>query len=85
MPNEYIAVVVIILVLLLIYYRFGSSVPVTKKSEPLHENFSPYASILNNNVYRSDASFDSPLSKAEFEISGNYLDLSSGIPERENR
>jgi hypothetical protein len=49
--------------------QYGDETPVSAEED---EHFQPYMSILTNDVFRSDASFDPPLSKPEHEIYGNY-------------
>lgn len=50
--------------------QYGDETPVSASED---EHFQPYMSVLANDVYRSDASFDVPLSKPEPEIYGNYI------------
>lgn len=49
--------------------QYGQETPVSASED---EHFQPYMSVLTNDMYRSDASFDEPLSKDEPEIYGNY-------------
>jgi hypothetical protein len=50
--------------------QYGDETPVSSDED---EHFQPYMSVLTNDMYRSDAAFDSDLSKDESEIYGNYI------------
>lgn len=49
--------------------QYGDETPVSASED---EHFQPYMSVLTNDVFRSDAAFDAPLSRHEQEIFGNY-------------
>lgn len=65
---EYLRLTVVLLLIILIIFYFVC------RCFPKKEKFSPYASILANSTYDSDASHDFPSSKIETAPSGNYQD-----------
>lgn len=81
MPNYLVAwIIVWILIFIFLWW------PTQKQSAVIYiidnrprssatEAFSPYPSILANDTYRSDPSFDIPLSKQDDPPTGNYNDL----------